>query len=177
VEDLLDIGRITAGKIRLEKTRVDLRDVVKQAVETSMPLIERHQHRLEVQVPDEPAYVEADAARLAQVAANLLNNAAKYSADGGQIEVRLTEEQGMGVVSVRDQGVGIPLDMIDRIFDRFIQVGTSGHRAEGGLGIGLSIVKALVELHGGSVEVRSDGIGKGSEFSFRVPLAAAGASV
>ncbi len=177
VEDLLDIGRITAGKIRLEKTRVDLRDVVKQAVETSMPLIERHQHRLEVQVPDEPAYVEADAARLAQVAANLLNNAAKYSADGGQIEVRLTEQQGMGVVSVRDQGVGIPLDMIDRIFDRFIQIGTSGHRAEGGLGIGLSVVKALVELHGGSVEVRSDGIGKGSEFSFRVPLAAAGASV
>lgn len=176
VDDLLDVGRITAGKIRLEKTRVDLRDVVKQAVETSMPLIERHQHRLEVHVPEGPAYVEADAARLAQVVANLLNNAAKYTADGGHIEVRLTEEQGMGVVSVRDQGVGIPADMIDRIFDRFVQIGTSGHRAEGGLGIGLSVVKALVQLHGGSVAVRSGGIGKGSEFSFRVPLFAAGAS-
>jgi PAS domain S-box-containing protein len=175
VEDLLDVGRITAGKIRLEKTRVDLRDVIKQAVETSMPLIERHQHRLDVHLPDEPAYVEADAARLAQVAANLLNNAAKYSADRGHIEVSLTEEQGMGVVSVRDQGVGIPTDMIDRIFDRFVQIGTSGHRAEGGLGIGLSVVKALVELHAGSVDVRSGGIGKGSEFSFRVPLV--GASV
>jgi signal transduction histidine kinase len=177
VDDLLDIGRITAGKIRLDKSRIDLRDVVRQAVEASMPVIERHHHRLDVHVPEPPAHVEGDAARLAQVVANLLNNAAKYSADGGHIQITLVEEQGMGVVSVRDQGIGIPPEMIDRIFDRFVQVGTSDDRAEGGLGIGLSVVKALVELHGGSVDVHSGGPGKGSEFSVRVPLIGTGAPV
>jgi PAS domain S-box-containing protein len=173
VDDLLDVGRITAGKLRLDKARVDLRAIVHQAVEASTALVERRRHTLSVRLPDTPVYLHADAARLVQVASNLLNNAAKYTQEGGHIEIAAAEEAGMGVVRVRDEGVGIPPDMVDRIFDRFVQVGTSGHRADGGLGIGLSIVKALVELHGGTVEAHSGGIGKGSEFVFRVPVAAA----
>ena len=177
VEDLLDVGRITAGKVRLDRRRVDLRDIARQAVEVSTVLIERHKHTLTVRLPDRPVHVDADAGRLVQVASNLLNNAAKYTADGGQIELIVRDESGKGVVSVRDRGVGIPPEMLERIFDRFVQVGSSGHRAEGGLGIGLSVVKALVDLHGGSVEARSEGIGKGSEFTARVPLADVTASV
>jgi PAS domain S-box-containing protein len=173
VDDLLDIGRITAGKLRLDKRRVDLRDIVRQAVEVATPLIERRRHTLRVRLPPEPVYVHADAARLVQVAANLLTNAAKYTPDGGSIEISLAEDDGVGAVCVRDQGVGIPPDMLGRVFDRFVQVATAGHRSEGGLGIGLSVVKALVELHGGCVQAQSDGIGKGSAFTFRVPLAVA----
>jgi PAS domain S-box-containing protein len=173
VDDLLDIGRITAGKLRLDKRRVDLRDIVRQAVEVVTPIVERRRHTLRVQLPPEAVYVDGDAARLAQVAANLLTNAAKYTPDGGEIEITLAEHDGVGVVCVRDQGVGIPPDMLRRVFDRFVQVSTAGHRSEGGLGIGLSVVKALVELHGGSVQAQSDGIGKGSAFTFRVPLAVA----
>jgi PAS domain S-box-containing protein len=173
VEDLLDVGRITAGKLRLKKDRIDLRDVAKQAVEVSAPSIERRRHQLKVQLPETPVHVDADAARLVQVAGNLLSNAARYTPDGGQIEVRVFEEDGMGALTVRDYGVGIPPEMLGRIFDRFVQVGASRSGAEGGLGIGLSVVKALVDLHGGTVEARSAGIGKGSEFTFRLPLAAA----
>jgi PAS domain S-box-containing protein len=173
VDDLLDVGRITAGKLRLEKTRVDLRDVVTQAVEVSGALVERRRHTLRVQLPDRPVYLEADAARLVQVAGNLLSNAAKYMRDGGQIDIAVREESGMGVVSVRDQGVGISPEMLDRIFDRFVQVVASEYRSEGGLGIGLSIVKALVDLHEGTIEAHSAGIGKGSEFTFRLPVAPA----
>lgn len=170
VEDLLDVGRITAGKLRLEKRRVDLRDIARQAVEVSSGLIEQRRHTLRVHLPDHAVYLDADAARLIQVAGNLLSNAAKYMADGGRIDVTVFEEAGMGGFAVRDQGVGIPPEMLDRIFDRFVQIGTSGHRAEGGLGIGLSVVKALLDHHGGTVEARSGGIGQGSEFIFRVPL-------
>lgn len=172
VDDLLDIGRITAGKLRLEKNCVDLRDVVTQAVEVSSVLIERRRHTVRLQLPESPVHVEADAARLVQVAGNLLNNAAKYMRDGGSIDIVVRAEGGMGVVSVRDQGVGIGAEMLDRIFDRFVQVGTSTYRSEGGLGIGLSIVKALVELHDGTIEAHSAGIGQGSEFTFRLPLTA-----
>jgi PAS domain S-box-containing protein len=172
VDDLLDIGRISAGKLRLEKSRVDLRDVVTQAVEVSSVLIERRRHTVRVQLPDTPVYVQADAARLVQVAGNLLNNAAKYMRDGGHIDVVVCEESGMGIVAVRDQGVGIGPEMLDRIFERFVQVGTSTYRSEGGLGIGLSIVKALVELHDGTIEVHSAGIGQGSDFTVRFPLEA-----
>jgi two-component system, chemotaxis family, CheB/CheR fusion protein len=171
VEDLLDVGRITAGKLRLQKGRVDLRDIAKQAVEVSSAVIERHRHTLRVQLADAPVYLDADAARLVQVAGNLLSNAAKYSPDGGHIELEVFEDAGMGTLRIRDQGVGIPPEMLDRIFDRFVQVGGSGDRAEGGLGIGLSVVKALVDLHGGTVGAHSGGIGKGSEFTVRVPLA------
>jgi PAS domain S-box-containing protein len=176
VDDLLDVGRITAGKLRLEKHRVDLRDIARQAVEVSAALIERRRHTLRLHLPERPVYLDADAARLVQVAGNLLNNAAKYMREGGDIELLVFEESGMGVLSVRDQGVGIPPEMLDRIFDRFVQIGTSGHRADGGLGIGLSVVKALIELHGGTVEARSAGIGKGSEFAVRVPLIASAVS-
>jgi PAS domain S-box-containing protein len=172
VDDLLDIGRISAGKLRLEKSRVDLRDVVTQAVEVSSVLIERRRHTVRVQLPDTPVYVQADAARLVQVAGNLLNNAAKYMRDGGHIDVVVCEESGMGIVAVRDQGVGIGPEMLDRIFERFVQVGTSTYRSEGGLGIGLSIVKALVELHDGTIEAHSAGIGQGSDFTVRFPLEA-----
>ena len=173
VEDLLDVGRITAGKLHLQKSHVDLRDIAKQAVEVSSALIERRGHTLRLRLPDAPVYLDADGARLAQVAGNLLSNAAKYTGDGGQIELEVFEEAGMGALRVRDQGVGIPPEMLDRIFDRFVQVGTMRHGTEGGLGIGLSVVKALVDLHGGTIEARSGGIGKGSEFTFRVPLAPA----
>jgi PAS domain S-box-containing protein len=173
VDDLLDIGRITAGKLRLDKRRVDLRDVIRQAVEAATPLVDRRRHTLRVQLPAQPVCVDGDAARLVQVTANLLTNAAKYTPDGGRIEISLAEERGVGVVCVRDEGVGIPSDMLGRVFDRFVQVATAGQRSEGGLGIGLSVVKALVELHGGSVDAHSDGVGKGSAFTFRVPLAVA----
>jgi signal transduction histidine kinase len=171
VEDLLDVGRITAGKLRLEKQRVDLRDIVQQAVEVARPLIDRHRHTLHVQLSEGPVYVDADKARLVQVAGNLLSNAAKYTPEGGAIDISLRIEPGSGVVSVRDNGVGIPADMLRRVFDRFVQLGTSGHRANGGLGIGLSVVKALVGLHGGTVDAMSEGVGKGSTFTFRVPVA------
>jgi signal transduction histidine kinase len=173
VDDLLDVGRITAGKLRLEKSCVDLRDVVTQAVEVTSGLVERRRHTLRVQLPEGPVYLEADAARLVQVTGNLLNNAAKYMRDGGYIDILVREESGMGVVSIRDQGVGISPEMLDRIFDRFVQVGASEYRSEGGLGIGLSIVKALVDLHDGTIEARSPGIGKGSQFTFRLPVARA----
>ena len=177
VDDLLDVGRITAGKLRLDKQRIDLRDVAKQAVEASSALIERKGHTLVVGLPDHPIYVDADAARLVQVTTNLLNNAAKYTPEGGHIEVVAVEDSSMAGLSVRDRGVGIPPDMLDRIFDRFVQVSTSSHRGEGGLGIGLSVVKALVDLHDGTIEAHSGGIGKGSEFIFRLPLAARPVSV
>ena len=170
VEELLDVGRITAGKLRLEKQRLDLRDVIKQAVEVAMPVIDRRRHTLSLDLPDAPVYADADSARLVQVTVNLLNNAAKYSPDSGRIHLTLREEGGVGTVSVRDTGVGIPSDMLRRVFDRFVQVGAVDC-SESGLGIGLSVVKALVELHGGTVEAHSEGIGKGSTFTFCVPVA------
>ena len=173
VNDLLDIGRITAGKLHLQKSRVDLREIVQQAVEMSNALIERRKHSLRVLLPEHPVLVDADAARLVQVAGNLLNNAAKYTPEGGLVEIRLEEAGGEGVITVRDEGVGIPPDMLERIFDRFVQVGGSASPGEGGLGIGLSVVKALVEHHGGTVSARSAGIGSGSEFTCRVPIAGA----
>jgi two-component system CheB/CheR fusion protein len=173
VDDLLDVGRITAGKLRLDRERVDLRAVMKHALEASGPLIERRRHTLNVALPDSPLYVDADAARLAQVACNLLNNAAKYMSEGGQIDVNVEADDSMAVVRVRDRGVGIPVDMLERIFERFVQVGPTDHRPAEGLGIGLSVVKALVELHGGTVDASSGGPGEGAQFTFRIPLASA----
>jgi PAS domain S-box-containing protein len=171
VDDLLDVGRITAGKLRLDMQRVDLRDVARQAAEVSATLIERRKHTLHWHVPDAPVEVDGDRSRLVQIAGNLLSNAAKYTPDGGHIELVVFEDAGVGGIRILDHGVGIPPEMLGRIFDRFVQIGTGSPRTEGGLGIGLSVVKALVDLHGGSVEARSAGIGKGSEFTVRVPLA------
>jgi len=168
VEDLLDVGRITAGKLRLNIQPLDLRDIVRQAVEVAMPLVERRKHALVVELPADAVAVNGDAARLVQVTGNLLTNAAKYTPDGGRITIAVCALDGFATVSVSDTGVGIPGDMIGRVFDRFMQIAAAG--TEGGLGIGLSVVKALVELHGGTVDAQSDGAGQGSTFTYRIPL-------
>jgi len=182
VDDLLDVSRITRGKIELRKERVELAAVVASAVETSRPLIEASGHELTVTLPPEPIPLDADLTRLAQVFSNLLNNAARYTEQGGHIW--LTAELASGgrqppdevVVKVRDTGLGIPADMLPKIFEMFTQVDRSLERSQGGLGIGLTLVKRLVEMHGGSVEARSDGPSQGSEFTVRLPVAVASAS-
>jgi two-component system CheB/CheR fusion protein len=171
IDDLLDVSRITRGAIELRKCHVDLASVVQCAVETTRPIIAEYEHRLEVALPQEPIVLEADATRLAQVFANLLNNAAKFTKRGGAIRIS-AERQGAGVaVSVSDSGVGIPTDMMHRVFDMFTQLNCSADRSTGGLGIGLTLVKRLVEMHGGTVEVQSGGGGRGSTFVVRLPIA------
>ena len=172
VDDLLEVSRIGQGKISLQKAPVDLADVVATAVETSRPLIESHRHRLTVSLPDRPVRVEADAARLAQVLSNLLNNAAKYTEDGGRIDLIVERTPKEAVLRVRDNGVGIAREMLPQVFDMFMQVESSTDRSQGGLGIGLTLVRRLVEMHGGKIEVRSAGLGKGSEFLVRLPTLA-----
>ena len=170
IDDLLDISRITRGKIELRKERVELAAVIRDAVETSRPLLETAGHELTVIYPPEPISLDADPTRLAQVFANLLNNAAKYTPPGGHIRL-MAERQGEEVVvKVSDTGIGIPDDMLPRVFEMFTQVDRSLERSQGGLGIGLSLVRGLVELHGGSVEAKSDGPGRGSEFSVRLAV-------
>jgi PAS domain S-box-containing protein len=170
VDDLLDLSRISRGKIELRKERVELARVVQQAVETSRPLIEASGHDLTITVPPGPVYVDADVTRLAQVFSNLLNNAAKYTERGGRVELAVRRRGGEVVVSVTDNGVGIPAHMLPRVFEMFTQVDRHLERSQGGLGIGLSIVKKLVEMHGGSVGVESDGPGTGSEFTVWLPV-------
>ena len=170
IDDLLDISRITRGKIELRKERIELAAVIQDSLETCRPLIEAGGHELTVIMPPEPISLHADPTRLAQVFSNLLNNAAKYTPRGGAI--RLTgERQGDEItVKVRDTGIGIPADMLPRIFEMFTQVDRSLERSQGGLGIGLSLVRGLVELHGGRVEARSEGPGQGSELLVRLPV-------
>ena len=168
VEDLLDVGRVVTGKLRLDRTRVDVIAVVRQAVEMTMPAIDRRGHTLELFTPDTPVFADLDVQRMRQVVSNLLTNAAKFTPDGGRIEVRVGAEDGLASIRVRDYGVGIPPDMIDRVFERFVQAPTEAKVTEG-LGVGLSIVKTIVELHGGTVVARSDGPGLGSEFTVVVP--------
>jgi signal transduction histidine kinase/DNA-binding response OmpR family regulator len=169
VDDLLDMSRITRGKIRLQTEVVDLASVVARAVETTRPLIETRQHELTVSLPPEPVCVRGDPVRLAQVLGNLLSNAAKYTEEGGRISLTVTHEGAEAIVAVRDSGVGIPPDMLASVFELFTQVDRSLDRAQGGLGIGLTLVRRLVEMHGGRVEARSDGPGQGSEFLVRLP--------
>ncbi|VTS00725.1 histidine kinase : Putative sensor histidine kinase OS=Variovorax paradoxus B4 GN=VAPA_1c17480 PE=4 SV=1: HisKA: HATPase_c: Response_reg [Gemmata massiliana] len=168
VDDLLDVSRITRGKVELRKEAVDLNAVLARAAEAVRPTIEARRHRLIVTQPGRPVTVSADPTRLAQVVGNLLTNAAKYSDEGGRIDLIL-EEDGEAIVRVRDTGLGIPADMLPRVFDLFTQVGRTLDRADGGLGIGLTLVKSLVELHGGTVSAASGGPGKGSEFTVRLP--------
>jgi signal transduction histidine kinase len=170
VDDLLDLSRIGTGKIDLILGTVSLHDVVTQAIETMQPLICEREHSVEVLFPPTPMLVEADASRLEQVFVNLINNAAKYTPRGGHIWIEGAIEDQEAVVHVMDNGVGIPHEMLPRIFDLFTQVEAARSRSEGGLGIGLSLVKNLVTMHGGSVQVRSDGPGRGSEFTVRLPL-------
>lgn len=169
IDDLLDVSRISRGRIELRRERVELAEVLRQAIETSRPLIEAGGHQLIVEESPTPVIVEADLMRMSQVFSNLLNNAAKYTPSGGQIVVAIAREDGGVAVSVRDTGVGIPAAMLPRVFEMFAQVDRSLERSQGGLGIGLSLVKKLVEMHGGSVEARSEGHGKGSEFVVRLP--------
>jgi len=173
IDDLLDVSRITQGKVALRKERVDLAAVVQDAVETSRSLIENAGHRLSLTLPPKPVTVNADRTRLAQVFANLLNNSAKYTAPGGDISLGVERHGTDVVVRVKDNGVGIPPDMLPRIFDTFMQVDRSLERSQGGLGIGLSLVRALVDMHNGTVEARSEGHGKGSEFVVRLSDAVA----
>jgi signal transduction histidine kinase/ActR/RegA family two-component response regulator len=174
VDDLLDVSRISRNKLDLKKQRVTLAAVVHSAVETSRPLVEQSRHSLTVALPPDPVYLDADLVRLAQVFSNLLNNAAKYTEPGGRIWLTAEVVGHEVAVRVRDTGLGIPADALPRIFEMFSQVDRNMERSQGGLGIGLTLVRRLVEMHGGTVEARSDGPGKGSEFTVRLPLAADG---
>jgi PAS domain S-box-containing protein len=169
IDDLLDLSRVTRGKIALRKQRVDLTTLVNGAVESIEPFIERCGHKLTVTTASEPIVVEADVARLVQVFGNILHNAAKYTGQGGQIDVRIERAGEQATVSIRDNGPGIPPSMLNKIFDMFTQVDQTLDRAHGGLGIGLTLVKTLVDLHGGSVVARSEGPGQGSEFVVSLP--------
>lgn len=169
VDDLLDVSRITRGKIELRKQPIELGPVVLQAVEASRPFIESKRHDLSVTVPAEPIPVHGDAARLAQVLTNLLVNAAKYTEEGGRIWLTTRRDGNDAIVSVKDTGVGIPADMLSAVFELFIQVEQSIDRSQGGLGVGLTLVRRLVEMHGGSVSATSAGAGQGSEFVVRLP--------
>ena len=173
VDDLLDVSRITLGKAQLHTERVELAAVVTRAVETSQPVIDARRHRLTLSLPPKGVQVQADPTRMAQVISNLLTNAAKYTDEGGEIFLTTEQESGQVVVRVRDTGMGIPADLLPRIFDLFTQGDRSLARSEGGLGIGLTLVRRLVEMHGGTVEASSAGLGQGSEFVVRLPAAVA----
>ncbi len=169
VDDLLDVSRITRGKLELRKQRVDLAAVVRTAVEASRPLVEAAGHLLTITLPPQPVFVDGDPVRLAQVFSNLLNNAAKYTDRGGRIWLTAERQGSDAVVSVRDSGLGIPREMLGKVFELFTQVDHTLEKAQGGLGIGLTLVRRLAEMHGGSVEANSEGTGKGSEFTVRLP--------
>ena len=170
VDDLLDVSRISRGKIELRGGRVELASAVHQAVEAARSLYESMEHELTVALPPQPVYLNADPTRLAQVIGNLLNNACKFTDQGGRISLTVEREGEQAVIRVRDNGVGIAADKLPGIFDMFVQVDTSLERSVGGLGIGLTLVKNLVEMHGGTVEAYSDGVGQGSEFVVRLPV-------
>lgn len=173
VDDLLDVSRITRGKLELRKSRVDLATVVQSAVEASRPFIDESRHELTVSIPDQNFVLEADPHRLAQILSNLLNNAAKYTPDGGRVWLS-AERQGSDLLfEVRDNGIGIPEDMRERVFEMFAQLEDPLEKRAPGLGIGLTLVKSLAEMHGGSVEVQSDGPNRGSRFSVRLPISSA----
>jgi signal transduction histidine kinase/ActR/RegA family two-component response regulator len=169
VDDLLDISRITHGDIPIVSQATTAAEVIAAAVEAARPLIEQHRHRLEVSTPDVPLPLDADPIRLAQVLSNLLNNAAKFTEPGGTIALRASGEGGEIVIRIRDSGIGVPSGMLTRIFDPFVQAGRTPDRAQGGLGIGLTLARRLVELHGGRIEAHSGGTGQGSEFVVRLP--------
>lgn len=171
MDDLLDVSRISNGRIQLHKEVVDLSQVVRHATDSLSPLLKKHRHELRLTLPDDNLYVEGDTVRLTQVLGNLLTNAAKYMDDGGLVELILEREgDDSARIRVRDHGVGIPEDLLAKVFDLFVQAPSALNRAQGGLGIGLALVRALVHLHGGSAHVTSDGPGLGAEFSVHLPL-------
>jgi PAS domain S-box-containing protein len=172
VDDLLDVSRITRDQIELRRERVELATIIKNAIEISRPLIDSAGHQLTIVLPTPPIFVIADPTRMAQVFSNLLNNSAKYTEPGGQIQIEVKQLGREVVATVRDNGIGIACDELAFVFDMFRQVDRSLERSQGGLGIGLTLVRQLVELHGGTVNAQSDGPGKGSEFVVRLPIAA-----
>jgi CheY-like chemotaxis protein len=169
VDDLLDVSRVSRGKIELKREAIDLRTALSNAVETAKPAIDQNAQALVIDVDGSAITVDGDLTRLSQVFANLLNNAAKYTERGGRIEVSARVVDGIAVVRVKDDGIGIPAAMLERVFDIFTQVDRSLEKARGGLGIGLSIARRLVEMHGGTIAAESAGVGKGSEFVVRLP--------
>ncbi|MDB4933639.1 MAG: rcsC [Labilithrix sp.] len=172
VDDLLDVSRISRGQVELQRTRLALSAVIETAVETSRPSIEEGKHSLTVAMSEEPFWVDGDLTRLAQVVANLLNNAAKYTPEGGRIELDVHAERGDAVIRVTDTGTGIDAQALPRVFELFTRGALHQGRAQGGLGIGLSLVRDLVKMHGGTVAAESPGVGHGSTFKVRLPLAA-----
>ncbi len=178
IDDLLDVSRITMGKLTLHKEPVELRDVIQHAVETARPLIEMRRHTLALRLPDEPLHVKGDAVRLSQVICNLLTNSAKYTDEGGSIELALERAAGPAntagdaVIRIRDNGRGISKEALSRLFEPSTHEERLNTGAHGGLGIGLIVVRGLVQMHGGSVEARSEGPGSGSQFTVRLPLLA-----
>lgn len=170
IDDLLDVSRISSGKVVLQRTRVDLRTIAELAIEASQPFIAAGQHDFKADLPDGPVWVDGDASRLSQVIINLLNNAAKYTAEGGQVRLSLSSDHAGALVRVQDNGVGIPPEMLDEVFGMFTQVNRTLDRSQGGLGIGLSLVRRLIEMHGGEVTADSKGLGHGSTFTVRLPL-------
>lgn len=177
VDDLLDVSRVTSGKIQLKRERVDLCQVVDSSLASTRPVIAAQQLELRVSLPPAtpPLIVDGDPVRLEQIVVNLLSNAAKYTPVHGTIELEVKRVNHHAVLEVRDDGVGIAPEMLDRVFDLFVQVDGSLDRSQGGLGIGLTLVRNLIEMHGGSVQAKSDGLGKGSAFELRLPLMASGA--
>src|SRR5581483_5397086 len=172
VDDLLDVSRVMRGKIELRRERVELATVVARAVETVQPLVDAQGHDLSVRISSQSLLLDADPVRLAQVVGNLLTNAAKYTEPGGRIWLTAERDGDMAALRVRDNGIGIAPYMLPRIFELFVQVDHASTKAQGGLGIGLTLVKNLVEMHNGIVQARSEGLGKGCEFVVRLPLVA-----
>lgn len=175
VDDLLDMSRIALGKLELRKERIDLKAVLQQAVQMNAPLATARRHSVTVELPTGAMWIEGDQARLIQVFVNLLNNAVKFTPDEGQLKLLATSEGNQSIVRVRDNGVGIPREMLTKIFDLFTQVDSGSGMAPGGLGIGLSLVRQLVELHGGTIVAASSDSGCGSEFTVTLPLVDRGA--
>ncbi len=170
VNDLLEVSRILSGRIQLHQEDLDARGVAQQAVETARPLIDQNKHELTVSLPPEPIWLHADALRFEEVIVNLLNNAAKYTPDGGHISLSIQQEGVQMVLRVRDTGIGVAPESLPHVFELFTQAPRSLDRSQGGLGIGLAVVRKLVEMHGGTVEAQSAGLGKGSEFTVRLPV-------
>jgi signal transduction histidine kinase len=173
VADLLDVSRITTGKFQLRKQDIDLSDVIQVALDSSRPAIAEHGHRLVVELPARPIWVHADPNRLAQVFSNLLDNAVKYTPAGGRIELSASSDDRLVRVSIEDTGIGIPTDKLDMVFEKFVQIDRPQERGHPGLGIGLTLVKAVVELHGGTVTVASPGLHAGSTFTVTLPTVVA----
>ncbi len=171
INDLMDVSRVSQGKVELQNGLVALNDVIAVAVEIAKPLINEKGHCFIIKCPEEFIWLDADTVRLSQIFANLLNNAAKYTNPSGQIELTVTKDANTAIISIKDNGIGIPPEMLPSIFDMFVQVDNSLERKQGGLGIGLTLVKALVKLHGGTIVAMSQGIGTGTEFIVRLPLA------